>query len=149
VPRHSETRILRYPADVLYGVTADVERYPEFLPWCTALRVLSREKAGAGEVLQAEMQVGFGAFTGRYVSRVVLNPSARTIDVTQERGPFRHLENRWRFTTAGEGTKVEFLVAFAFRNPIVNAAASGVFEHAVRKMSAAFEERARAISPRP
>lgn len=143
MPRHSETRILPYPADVLYAVAADVERYPEFLPWCSALTVLAREKNARGEAMDAEMRVGFGAFSGSYVSRVVLDPAARTIEVTQARGPFRHLENRWRFTPTGEGTKVDFLVAFEFRNPLMNIAAAGVFEHAIRKMSAAFEARAK------
>ena len=60
----------------MYGVVADVERYPEFLPWCTALRVLSREKDGAREILLAEMVVGYRAIRERYTSRVVLDPEA-------------------------------------------------------------------------
>jgi len=142
VAQHAETRTLPYTADLLYQIVADIERYPEFLPWCRALRLLSREQAADGEVLQAKMEVGFGALSGSYVSRVVLHPGTRSIDVTQAQGPFRSLQTRWRFTPDGEGTKVDFFIAFEFRNPLLNAIAAGAFEPALRQMQAAFADRA-------
>jgi coenzyme Q-binding protein COQ10 len=146
MPRHGETRILPYPADLMYAVVADVERYPEFLPGCHSLDILSRIRTPEGEALLAEMRVGFKTFSGSYVSRVVLNPAERRIDVVQERGPFRRLENRWRFAPAGKGTKVDFFIAFDFRNLLLNAAAAAAFEPAVHKLSAAFEARAKAMT---
>jgi coenzyme Q-binding protein COQ10 len=132
----------------MYAVVVDVERYPEFLPWCLALRVLSRESVKDRDVLRAEMLVGFGAFRERYTSRVVLDAAARTVDVTQTDGPFRQLESHWRFTPQDEGCRVDFSIAFEFRNRLLNVVAGTAFEQALLKMTDAFAARARALSNR-
>ncbi len=143
---HAESRILPYAADLMYAVVADVEKYPEFLPWCVALRILSRERVKDRDVLRAEMLVGFGALRERYTSRVVLDAAARTIDVVQTDGPFRQLENHWRFTPEGEGCRVDFSIAFEFENRLLDAVAGKAFELVLLKMTDAFEARARALS---
>jgi coenzyme Q-binding protein COQ10 len=130
----------------MYAVVADVEKYPEFLPWCAALRILSKERVKDRDVLRAEMLVGFGALRERYTSRVVLDPVALTVDVTQTDGPFRQLESHWRFTPESEGCRVDFSIAFEFRNRLLNAVAGNAFEQALLKMTDAFEARARALS---
>jgi coenzyme Q-binding protein COQ10 len=146
MPLHSETRIVPYTADLMYRIVADVEKYPEFLPWCLALRVLARECKPDGDVLTAEMTVGFGGFRDSYVSRVTLDPNVRRIDVTQANGPFRRLENHWRFTPEGAGARVEFHIEFEFKNPLFNAVAGKAFGHAMRHMESAFEARAKVLS---
>src|SRR6185437_6160964 len=78
VTEHSETRIVPYTADLMYAVVADVERYPEFLPWVAALRIKSRSQEGAREIVIAEMAVGFRTLRERYTSKVVLDPDAHT-----------------------------------------------------------------------
>jgi coenzyme Q-binding protein COQ10 len=133
----------------MYAVVADVERYPEFLPWCAGLRVLSRERIDQCEELRAEMLVGFGALRERYTSRVVLDATAHTVDVTQTEGPFRQLANHWRFAPEGEGCRVDFSIAFEFRNRLLGAVAGTAFEHVVLKMADAFEARAKALSGKP
>ena len=143
---HAESRVLPYTADVMYAVVADVEKYPEFLPWCAALRILSKERVKDRDVLRAEMLVGFGALRERYTSRVVLDAAARTVDVAQTDGPFRQLESHWRFTPESEGCRVDFSIAFEFRNRLLNAVAGNAFEQALLKMTDAFEARARALS---
>ncbi len=143
---HSESRNVPYAADLMYAVVANVEKYPEFLPWCIGLRVLSRELVKSCEVQRAEMLVGFGALRERYTSRVMLDPTARTVDVTQTEGPFRQLETHWRFTPDGEGCKVEFSIAFEFKNRLLGAVAGKAFEHVLLKMTDAFEARAKALS---
>jgi coenzyme Q-binding protein COQ10 len=148
VTTHSESGVLPYTADLMYAVVVDVERYPEFLPWCLALRVLSRESVKDRDVLRAEMLVGFGAFRERYTSRVVLDAAARTVDVTQTDGPFRQLESHWRFTPQDEGCRVDFSIAFEFRNRLLNVVAGTAFEQALLKMTDAFAARARALSNR-
>lgn len=142
---HRESRVVPYPAELMYAVVADVERYPEFLPWCTALRVLSRKQDGTRQTVLAEMVVGFKALRERYTSRVVLDPDARTISVTQTEGVFRHLHNDWRFTPEGEGTRVDFAIEFEFRNRLLGAVAGQAFAHVMIRMSTAFEERARRL----
>jgi len=146
VKQHSETRIVPYTADLMYQVVADVERYPEFLPWVLALRVKARERVKDRDVAHAEMAVGFGALRERYTSRVVLDPNGKTIDVVQTDGPFRTLENHWRFTPQEQGCKVDFSIAFEFRNRLLNAVATGAFERVLLKMTDAFEARAKVLS---
>jgi coenzyme Q-binding protein COQ10 len=130
----------------MYAVVADVEKYPEFLPWCIGLRVHSRELVKSREVQRAEMLIGFGALRERYISRVVLDPAARTIDVTQTDGPFRQLETHWRFTSEGQGCRVDFSIVFEFRSRLLGAVAGNAFTHVLLKMTDAFEARARALS---
>jgi coenzyme Q-binding protein COQ10 len=139
---HRETRLVPYPAELMYAVVADVEKYPEFLPWVVALRVLSRRDNG----LIAEMAVGYGALRERYTSDVRLDPQARAIEVIEIEGPFKCLENRWQFTPKGEGCEVEFCILFEFRNRLLHSVAGHAFEKVLLKMSHAFEARAAALS---
>src|SRR4051812_23829330 len=88
MPQHSESRVVPYDPDVMFAVVADVERYPEFLPWVVSLRVLSRALDAGNEIVIAEMQVGFSALRERYTSRIVMDPAARRIDVRQVQGVF-------------------------------------------------------------
>lgn len=146
---YSETRILPHTAERMFAVVADVERYPEFLPWCTGVRVLSREKDGTREIVMAQMEVGYKGFSERYTSRVILDPEARAIDVSQTEGPFRILENNWRFVPLGpKGRKCEvhFRIAFAFRNMLLGMVAGKAFERVQASMARAFAARARALS---
>ena len=143
---HRETRIVPFPADLMYAVVADVERYPEFLPWVAALRVKSRREEEGREIVIAEMAVGYRTLRERYTSRVTLDPAARVIDVVAIEGPFHCLENHWRFTPDGGKTKVDFRVAFEFSNPLLQAAAGTAFEKVLLKMTDAFEARAAQLS---
>jgi coenzyme Q-binding protein COQ10 len=146
VTEHSETRIVPYTADLMYAVVADVERYPEFLPWVVALRVKSRALEEGKDILLAEMAVGYRALRERYTSRVTLDPAARSIDVVAIAGPFHRLENHWRFTPEASGTRVDFTVAFEFSNRLLQAAAGSAFEKVLLKMTDAFEARAASLS---
>jgi coenzyme Q-binding protein COQ10 len=130
----------------MYRVVADVERYPEFLPWVVALRVKSRERVKERDVVLAEMSVGYGALRERYTSRVLLDPVGRAIDVVQTDGPFRILENRWRFEQVADSCRVDFTVKFEFRSKVLHNLASRAFERVMLKMTDAFEERAKVLS---
>ena len=138
---HHETRIVPYPADLMYAVVSDVEKYPQFLPWVVGLRVLSRRQSG----LTAEMAVGYGALRERYTSDVLLDPLARRIDVTQTKGPFKTLANHWRFTPNGQGCEIDFSIEFAFKNRLLHSVAGAKFEKVMLKMADAFEARAKTI----
>ena len=143
---HRESRIVPYTADLMYSVVADVERYPEFLPWVVALRVKSRTHEGGREILMAEMAVGYRALRERYTSKVTLDPAGRAIDVVAVEGPFRILENHWRFTPESEGTRIDFRVAFEFSSRLLQMAAAQAFANVLLKMTDAFEARAASIS---
>jgi coenzyme Q-binding protein COQ10 len=144
MPSHSESRIVPYTADCMFAVVADVEKYPEFLPWVVGTRTVRRE---SDTVFHSEMRVGFAGIEERYTSRVELDPTERTIDVALLEGPFRRLENHWRFTPRGDVCLVDFSIAFEFKNPLLNMVAGKAFEHVFLKMADAFEARARALSP--
>ena len=140
---HREKRVVPFPADLMYSIVADVEQYPKFLPWVVALRVLSRRRDG----LTAEMAVGYGALRERYTSDVRLDPVARAVDVVEIKGPFKCLENHWRFTPTEGGCEVDFSILFEFRSRLLHGMAGRAFEKVMLKMTDAFEARAAALSP--
>lgn len=122
----------------MFALIADVERYPEFLPWCAATRIKSRE----GDVFTADLLAAFGAFRERFTSRVILDPAAKTITIEYLTGPFQHLTNGWKFLPEEGGCIVDFDIDFAFKSKTLETLISAVFTRAVEKMTAAFVERA-------
>lgn len=145
MPSHSEIRELPYTAEQMYAVVADMERYPQFLPWCLSLRVLSRAKEGHVDVQTAEMVVSYHAVRERYVSRVRLDPAARIIEAVHIHGPFEKLINRWRFEPKGKGSRVHFFIDFAFKNWLLSAVAGIAFDRTVVRMADAFVDRAKQL----
>ena len=144
VPTHAEKRVLPHTPQQLFDLVADMEHYSEFLPWCLAVRIKSRE----GNKLVAEVIIGFKMFRGRFSSCDVLSPpdqdpgGAGRIDVTYEEGPFRYLNNHWLFLEDGDGTIVDFYVDFEFRSKLLQKLIGVVFNEAVKIMVHAFEKRA-------
>src|SRR6201985_827655 len=130
----------------MFAVVADVEKYPKFLPWVTALHITAREHLEGKDILKANMTVGFKSFRESYTSRVTLDPVARTIDVVQTEGPFRILENHWRFTPEGENCKVDFTIQFELRNPVLNMVVGAAFGRVLLRTTDAFLNRARKLS---
>jgi coenzyme Q-binding protein COQ10 len=125
----------------MFALVADLERYPEFLPWCTGLRIIEEDK-NAG-TLTADMIVAYKVFRERFRSRVKLDPQRKRIDAAYVDGPFRNLENRWCFTDKPEGgSTIDFEIAFEFRNFLLQATAQAVFDKAFSRMSEAFVKRA-------
>ncbi len=146
MPSHSETRIVPYTADFMFAIVADVERYPQFVPWCDALRILRREREGDDEILIAETTVGFKNLKERYTSRVRLDRANFRINVVQIEGVFRKMETHWRFTPMDDRCKLEFSIMFEFRSRLLSAVAGKAFGLVVARMAVAFEERARKLS---
>jgi coenzyme Q-binding protein COQ10 len=149
LPSKSESRILPYTADFIFGIVADVERYPEFVPWCAGLRILRREPADFGEVIWAETLVGYRSLRERYTSRVELDPGNLRIDVKQTEGPFRQLENHWLFAAVSGGCRVDFSIIFEFRSRLLGHVAGAALALVMGRMTDAFEARARALSEEP
>ena len=99
MPTHAERRVLPYTPKQLYRLVAEVEKYPEFLPWCLAARVREREP----KVIYADLVIGFKMFCEGFTSRVDLDEAACRIDVTYTKGPFKYLNNHWCFFEHAEG----------------------------------------------
>ncbi len=146
MPSFSTTRLVQHsPAD-MFALVADVERYPEFVPLCEALRITERRKEGQDETLIARMTVAYKIVRESFTSRVVLKPAQKLILVDYLDGPFRKLENRWTFSPAGEGAcHVGFYIHYEFRSRAFQLLAGAVFDRAFRKFADAFEARADAI----
>ncbi|MCC6006474.1 MAG: type II toxin-antitoxin system RatA family toxin [Rhodobacteraceae bacterium] len=150
MPSHAEKRKLPWSADEMYGLVADVEAYPQFLPWCSAARNRARRPLTGGapgeEVLDADLVISFKVFRERFGSRVTLRPGARVIEVEYLDGPFRYLHNRWVFIPREDGgCEVDFSVDFEFRNRLLQTVIGVVFGEAVQRMVRAFETRAAAL----
>jgi len=137
MPTHSEKRFLPYPADRVYDLVADVEDYPNFLPWCIGLRVSSR----SDNEIRADMVVGFKMLREKFTSKVTLTPKDR-IDVEYLDGPFKYLQNRWLFVEKDGGCEIDFFIDFEFRSRLLRKIMEPLFHEAVRRMVRAFELRA-------
>ena len=149
MPAFRTTRRVRHSPQQMFDLVADVERYPEFLPLCEALRVRGRTTDESGrEVLVAAMSVGYKAIRETFTTRVTLDRVARKILVEYVEGPFKRLENRWTFEPAGEGCEVGFDIDYEFRSMALSLLMGAMFDKAFRKFTEAFERRADGIYPR-
>lgn len=143
---HAEKRVLPYAPDKLFALVADIERYPEFLPWCVGARVRSRRE----NVVIADLVIGFKGIHERFTSRVTLAPDRRRIDVAYLHGPFKYLNNHWIFNEAGEDAcEIDFFVDFEFHSRLLQKIMGVLFNEAVRRMVTAFEARAAELYGRP
>jgi coenzyme Q-binding protein COQ10 len=144
VPSFRNERHVRHPAEKMFDLVADVERYPEFVPLCTSLRVRRRRPEGEGrEALVADMSVGYKMIRERFTSRVVLDKPRLRVVVEYIDGPFSHMENIWTFRDEAEGRSlVTFFIDYEFRSRTLGMLMGSMFDAAFRKFSQAFEERA-------
>ena len=143
MPSFRTNRRVPHTPQEMFDLVADVERYPEFLPLCTGLRILRRStEAQVKETLVAEMQIGYKAISERFTTKVVLDRSALTIHVSYVDGPFRYLENRWDFRPAGSGCEVLFAIDYEFRSMALGLVMGAMFDRAFRRFTQAFEARA-------
>ena len=134
-----------YTPRQMFDLVADVTKYPEFLPWCTAARMRRRESP---TVEIDELAIGFGPFHEKFVSRVALSSDDATdlrIETTGVEGPFRHLVSHWTFRPDARGSEVAFSLEFEFRSLILQKTMQMLFAEAVRRMVSAFEARARQL----
>jgi coenzyme Q-binding protein COQ10 len=146
MPTHAEKRAMPYTPEQLFELVERVDRYPEFLPWCIAARLKSRED----NVAIWDLVIGFKMIRERFTSRVTLQPPAPElhprIDVVYADGPFRYLNNHWIFERQPDGTTViDFYVDFEFRSKLLQSIMGLLFNEAVKRMVAAFETRARQL----
>ena len=144
MPQFSSKRRVRYPAAQMFDLVADIERYPEFVPLCRALKVKSRAPKGEGvEIIVADMTIAYKLIRETFKSRVTLDRPKLEILVEYLEGPFKRMQNRWYFRPTGEKTcEVEFFIDYEFRSRVLAMLMGAMFETAFRKFSAAFETRA-------
>jgi coenzyme Q-binding protein COQ10 len=144
MPQFTTTRRLRHSAAEMFDLVADVERYPDFVPLCSSLKVRRRIEGSEGvQILVADMTVAYKLIHESFVSRVTLDRPNLQILVEYLEGPFSHLENRWTFRPTGERTcEVRFFISYEFRSRMLGLLLGSMFDLAFRRFAAAFEQRA-------
>jgi coenzyme Q-binding protein COQ10 len=156
MPTFSTRRRVMHSADDMFDLVADIERYPEFVPLCRAMRVIRRTQLSEREIVIAEMTVAYKLIRESFTSRVTLDRAKRTILVEYLNGPFSRMENRWSFrpTAARAGDEaaraqtqceVEFFISYEFRSRTLAMLMGAIFDTAFRRFASAFERRADAI----
>ena len=141
MPTHAEQRNLPHSPKHMFELVADVEKYPEFLPWCVGIRL----KEKTAKRINADMMIGYKMFREKFSCHVELTYPNR-IDVVYEDGPFKYLNNHWIFIEKDDGTcTVDFFVDFEFNSTLLQKVIGVVFNEAVKIMVHAFEKRADAL----
>jgi len=145
--RFSTKHRVNHSAPEMFDLVADGERYPEFVPLCSSLKVRQRvAKPDGTEVLTADMTVSFKLVKETFTSRVTLDRANLKILVEYLHGPFSHMENRWTFEPQGEDTcLVGFYIAYEFRSRMLSMLMGSMFDAAFARFVTAFEKRADAI----
>ncbi len=139
--RHIETKILPYPKEVLYNIVANVERYPNFIPWVSKVRVLNRYF----NVIEYEMNVDFKVVSEKFSTRDTFYKN-EAIEICLIDGPFSFLHNTWRFEKIDDNnTKITFFIEFEFKNKLLGVMFSKIFIQAQRKILDSFDKRAKEV----
>ena len=123
----------------------DIERYPEFVPWCLNSKIHNKIDKGNIVEIIADLTIGKSFFRDTYKSFVIYNKSSDTIHVTNIDGPLKHLENKWFFKQIGENSEVDFHVVFELKNKILNILMIKSFDLGLKKIADAFEKRANSL----
>lgn len=146
MPTHAEQRTLPYTPEQLFTLVAEVEKYPQFLPWCIGSRITKREAEENGmSVFYADLVIGYKMAREKFGSKVTLD-EPNHIHVEYLSGPMKHLSNHWRFIREPDGScTIDFYVDFEFKSALFQSLIEVFFNKAVTKMVEAFEARAQEL----
>ena len=142
MPKASVKRLIECNKDKLVDLVLDIEKYPEFVPFCLDAKVYERNNEGDLILIIADLTIGKGPFKDTYKSDVKFNKEDSTINVTNIEGPLNHLENNWSFNETKGGTEISFDIDFEIENKFLNVLMSKSFEFGLNKIADAFQKRA-------
>jgi coenzyme Q-binding protein COQ10 len=144
MPEFTTSRIVHHSATDMFDLVADVDKYPQFVPLCSGLKVKRRTKdAKDRDVLVADMTVAYKLIRETFTSRVTLDPAELQILVEYLEGPFSNLQNRWTFVPKGDDAcEVKFFITYQFKSRVLGMLMGTMFDMAFRKFASAFEKRA-------
>jgi len=143
MPELSTTKRVRHAAADMFALVADVEHYPEFVPLCQSLTVRQRAVENGKDIIVADMTIAYKLIRETFTSRVTLDRANLEILVEYLEGPFRRMNNRWKFRPVAERVcDVEFFIAYEFRSRALGLLMGSVFDAAFRRFATAFERRA-------
>ena len=142
MPSASITKEIPCSKENLIDMVLDIEKYPEFVPWCLSSKIYSKNKKGDKIEIAADLTIGKSFFNETYKSFVIYDKSLDLIHVTNIKGPLKHLENRWIFKQKGKNSEVIFHVDFELKNKILNSLMIKSFNIGLKKIADSFEKRA-------
>ena len=142
MPKASVKRLIECKKDQLVDLVLNIEKYPEFVPFCLDSHVYERNKEDNQILIIADLTIGKGPFKDTYKSDVKFDKENSTINVTNIGGPLNHLENNWIFNETKGGTEISFDIEFEIENKFLNVLMSKSFEYGLNKIADAFQKRA-------
>jgi coenzyme Q-binding protein COQ10 len=142
MPKASVKRSIKCKKEQLIDLVLDIEKYPDFVPFCIGAKVYERKEKGDLLLLIADLTIGKGPFKDTYKSDVKFNKKKDSIYVTNLEGPLKHLENKWQFKEENKITEVSFEVDFELKNDFLNIIMTKSFQFSLDKIADAFEKRA-------
>ena len=145
MPKASVKRLIDNRKDKLIDFVLDIEKYPEFVPFCQGSKVYERKQKGDLTLIVADLTIGKGPFIDTYKSDVKFNKKDDTIFVTNIDGPLNYLENNWKFEEKGDLTVVTFDITFEIKNRFLNILMTKSFQFGLEKIADAFQKRAESL----
>tara|TARA_A100001011_G_scaffold218106_1_gene226021 strand:- start:370 stop:807 length:438 start_codon:yes stop_codon:yes gene_type:complete len=142
MPKASVTRLINKKKNKLIDFVLDIDKYPEFIPFCLGSKVHERKESGNMILIVADLTIGKGPFTDTYKSDVKYNKAEDTIFVTNIDGPLKYLKNNWKFIEKDNLTEVNFDVDFEIKNKFLNIVMASSFQYGLDKIADAFQRRA-------
>ena len=142
MPSASITKEIPCSKENLIKMVLDIERYPEFVPWCINSKIYSKNDKGDKIEIIADLTIGKSFFNETYKSFVIYYKTSDSIHVTNIDGPLKHLENKWFFKELGNNSEVDFRIDFELKNKVLNVLMSKSFDIGLKKIADAFEKRA-------
>jgi coenzyme Q-binding protein COQ10 len=142
MPKASVKRLIECKKNQLIDLVLDIEKYPEFVPYCLNAHVYEKKEKDDLTLIIADLTIGKGPFKDTYKSDVRFNKKDNSIKVTNIGGPLNHLENIWHFSDHDNGTEISFDIDFEIENKFLNIVMTKSFQFALDKIVDAFQERA-------
>ena len=142
MPKASVKRTINSKKDKLIQFVLDIEKYPEFVPWCIEGKIHDKNESQDLLTFNGDLKVGKSILNETFFSQVTYYKEKDKIIVTNLDGPLKHLKNEWLFKDVNNTTQLEFFIDFELKNPILNSIMKRSFELGLNKIASSFEERA-------
>ncbi len=146
MPKQNEKKIVSFSREQMFDLVSDIDRYNEFLPWCNDSKIIKREIVNDVEIIIADLEIGYDQFVYTYRSEVKLYLDKSKINVKNLDGPFKHLDNSWKFTDINNvSCEIDFYIDFELNVKLFDFLMKKFFDLAFQKMVDAFVDRAEEI----
>ena len=142
MPKASVKRLIKCKKEQLIDLVLDIEKYPQFVPFCLDSKIYEKKMKGDLLLITADLTIGKGPFKDTYKSDVKFNKKENLIYVTNLDGPLKHLENNWHFKEENNFTEVSFDIDFELKNDFLNIVMTKSFQFGLNKIADAFQKRA-------